>query len=78
MDVGYASVLTQSSAFHATTDTALSRQKRSTNASPLRVAYMQPATTELRSSDVNMSGFLPKRSIPQKLKRFPGSEASAL
>ncbi len=68
----------QSRAFQATTDTALSMQKSTTRASPLVVAYMQPATTELSSSDTNMSGFLPKRSIPQKLKSFPGSEASAL
>ena len=78
MDVGYASVLTQSRAFQATTETALSKQNKNTRASPLLVANMQPATIELRRSDVNMSGLRPKRSIPQKLKTLPGSDASAL
>jgi hypothetical protein len=78
MEVGYASVLTQSRAFQATTETAFNRQNKNTKASPLLVAYMQPATTELSRSEVNMSGLRPNRSIPQKLNRFPGREANAL
>jgi hypothetical protein len=42
------------------------------------MTHMQPATMELRRSEVNMSGLRPKRSMPQKLKRLPGSDASAL